>query len=123
MFNIYNVIDVVENVINVVDVAGGPARGPIQERVREDPFLLHDRAFKSRYRFSKEGVRHLTDLLRPQLVRDQRGHPFSPELTVCAGLDILGGGHFQRVEGVCSNSGTSTAHKLLYRLVQLSFLN
>ena len=32
-------------------------------------------------------------------------------------LDILGGGHFHRTEGVCSNSATSTAHNMTYTFV------
>ena len=90
----------------------------VRRRERVDPFNLPDREFKARYRFSKDGVRKLTDILRPYLNADaenNRGLPFSPEQIVTSGLDILGSGHFQRVEGVCSQSGKSSVHKNLYR--------
>ena len=92
----------------------------VRRRERVDPFNLPDREFKARYRFSKDGVRKLTDILRPYLNADaenMRGLPFSPEQIVTSGLDILGSGLFQRVEGVCSQSGKSSVHKSLYRYI------
>ena len=91
-----------------------------RRRERVDPFNLPDREFKARYRFSKDGVRKLTDILRPYLNADaenMRGLPFSPEQIVTSGFDILGSGLFQRVEGVCSQSGKSSVHKNLYRYI------
>ena len=41
---------------------------PRRERI--DPFTLPDREFKARYRFSKDGVRNLKDVLRPYLNTD-----------------------------------------------------
>ena len=120
MLNVRDLLDVVENVNDVVELAGARGRGVPQERVRLDPYILPERSFRSRYRFSKEGAQFLTDILRPLLVlENNRGRPFTPEQIVCTGLDILGGGHFQRVEGVCSDSGTSTAHLLMYRFDKL----
>ena len=46
---------------------------------------------------------------------ENRGSPFSPEQTVCAALEMFGGGHFQRTEGDLTGCTKSTAHKLLYR--------
>ena len=54
----------------------------VRRRERIDPFNLPDREFKARYRFSKDGVRNLTDILRPHLNADaenNRGLPFSSE--------------------------------------------
>ena len=38
----------------------------VRRRGRVDPFNLPDREFKARYWFSKDGVRKLTDILRPK---------------------------------------------------------
>ena len=89
-----------------------------RQRIRLDPYQLPDREFKQRYRFSKPGVRRLVAILVPFLEGEARNGPFSPEQIVCSGLDILGGGHFQRVGGVCMSSTKSTAHKKLYRYIQ-----
>ena len=92
-----------------------------RQRIRLDPYQLPDREFKQRYRFSKPGVRRLVASLLPFLqgqAANDRGLPFSPEQIVCSGLDILGGGHFHRVGGVCMSSTPSTAHKKLYRYIQ-----
>ena len=92
-----------------------------RQRIRLDPYQLPDREFKQRYRFSKPGVRRLVAILLPFLegvARNDRGKPFSPEQIVCSGLDILGGGHFQRVGGVCMSSTKSTAHMKIYRYIQ-----
>ena len=106
-----DIINILENIETLEDAE----RIQRRPRVRADPYDDSDVSFKSRYRFSKDGVRHLVRVLTPYLERDQRGQPFSPAQVVCCGLNILGGGHFQRTEGVCSGATTSTAHTLLYR--------
>ena len=108
ILDVYELGEVILNVGNRI----------VRRRERFEPFSLPDREFKARYRFSKDGLRHLTDILRPQLteeIRSNRGLPFSPEEIETSCLDILGGGHFQRVQGACSQSGTSSVHKNLYR--------
>ena len=81
-----------------------------RQRIRLDPYQLPDREFKQRYRFSKPGVRRLVANLLVFLEGEARDDK--------SGLDILGGGHFQRVGGVCMSSTKSTAHKKLYRYIQ-----
>ena len=62
----------------------------------------------------------MANIFRPQLEGNRvsnRGLPLSAEYIVCSGLDIMGGGHFQRVEGVCSSTCTASAHNMLYKFV------
>ena len=85
-------------------------------RLRPDFYDIPDREFKNRFRFSKENVTRITNLVRGDLEKESdRGSPFSPEQIVCLSLDILGGGHFQRMEGVASGCTKSTVNLLLYK--------
>ena len=118
MDEVLDVLDLVETVDDVNDIVNIAYREPRRSRPRLDPFTLPDREFKGRYRFSKDGVRRLTDLLRPGLIhKDEKGCPFTPEQIVCCGLNILGSAHFQQTEGVCIGSAKSTAQHLMYWLV------
>ena len=77
-------------------------------------FDIPEREFKVRFRFSKENVRRITELVRGSLENQQnRGLPFSPGQIVCLALEILGGGHFQRTEGDLTGCTKSSAHNLL----------
>lgn len=109
----------IADIMDIVNLANPPrVRNRRRRRRRQDPFRLPGREFKQRYRFSKEGVRRLAGVLLPYfggLPVNQRGRPFAAELIVRSSLDLLGGGHFQRVAGVCANSCTTSAHKNLYR--------
>ena len=113
----------IADILDIVNLANPPrVRNRRRRRRRLDPFRLPDREFKQRYRFSKEGVRRMVETLRPffgGLPVNQRGRPFDAEHIVCSGLDLLGGGHFQRVEGVCANSCITSAHKNLYRYITI----
>ena len=87
MNNIVNIINLVNVLGAAAALAQPPGRQPVRRRVRLQPFDLPDREFKARYRFSKDGVSRLVDILRPHLKhRDNRGSPFSPEQIVCCGL-------------------------------------
>lgn len=45
----------------------------VRRRIRFEPYTLPEREFKARYRFSKEGVQRLTNILRPLLTdEDER---------------------------------------------------
>ena len=113
-----DIVDIVHQHNDLDDILHPPrpVRAPVRRRQREDFMQIPDGEFKARLRFSKRNVRRLTDLLLPHLHRENnRGLPLDPISIVCSGLDILGGGHFQRVEGVCSNTAAGTAHKLLYK--------
>ena len=81
-----------------------------RQRIRLDPYQLPDREVKQRFRFSKPGMRRLVAILLMFLEGEARDDK--------SGLDILGGGHFQRVGGVCMSSSKSTAHMKLYRDMQ-----
>ena len=59
--------------------------------------------------------RRITELVRPKLSRhDQRGRPLSPEQIVLLSLDILGGSHFMRTQGVLAGCCTAAVFKNLY---------
>ena len=108
---IFDIVDEVDDVRDILE-----ARAPRRRRERLDPFTLPDREFKARFRFSKEGVTRLTNLVRGSLSHTtNRGIPFTAEQVVCSALDYLGGGHFQRIQGVCSGSARSTAHEMIYK--------
>ena len=69
-------------------------------RYRPDWFEIPDEEFKKRFRFSKENVRRITELVRGDLEKENNlGLPFTPEKITCLSLNILGGGHFYRSEG------------------------
>ena len=94
------------------------SRASYQVCERINPCDLPVREFHGRYRFSKNGVHRLANLLRPQLqVRDGRGNLFTVEHIVSCGLNYLGGGHFQRTEGVCSRSCASSALNMAYKFI------
>ena len=75
------------------------------------------RTFKSRYRFDRDNVMRILDLVEPifYINRNRRGNPCSPLQIVCSALEILGGGHFFRVNGYAGGIGGTTAWTNLYR--------
>ena len=111
--------DEINEVIDIVAEAVPPAQQPVRhQQQRVGAFELPDIYFKARYRFSKDGVRRLMALVLPYLdvhANNNRGKPFSAEEVVCSALNILGCGHFQRMQGDCTGSVPSTAHNFLYR--------
>ena len=121
-------MDAINNILQINDIINIhddlniqiPERAPVQHRVRGNLLDIPDREFKMRYRFDKDHVVHLANMLAPHLVRNDVHHGYqrlTPLETVCSALDILGGGHFQRVEGVCANMCTTSAHRSLHRFV------
>ena len=119
MNNLVHAIQAIKGIAAIAQLAEeANGRAPYQVRERVNPFDLPDREFQGRYRFSKNGVQRLANLLRPQLqARDGQRNPFTVEQIVCCGLDYLGGGHFQRTEGVCSRSCTSSAFNMAYKFI------
>ena len=92
-------------------------REPRVYKSRLDPMSLSDREFKSHFRFNKDTVCKLVDLMRPDLEHEtNRGLPLSPELKVCLALATYGGGHFQRVTGLCGGVRQSTARKAIVQV-------
>ena len=112
--------DELEEVNDVLAMADNGDRVVRHQRHRVDPFDLPEVYFKARFRFSKIGVRRLIALVQENLNINQennRGKPFNTKQVACTALNILGGGHFQRVQGDCTGSVQSTAHNFLYRYV------
>ena len=96
-------MDVVVALWDILDVndLNEIIREPVRRRNRADPLQeIPDREFKARFRFSKDNVLRITDMLRHSLIAGGRGHPFSPEEIVCLSLDILGM-LFIRIKTIC----------------------
>ncbi|KAG7304864.1 hypothetical protein JYU34_010256 [Plutella xylostella] len=66
-------IDMVENL---------PRRRIKLYNARADPFSLPDVEFRSRYRFQKDTMNYIIDLVRDDIVVDQRGCGTTPELQI-----------------------------------------
>ena len=61
---------------------------------------LYDNELRARYRFGKNSINYLTNLLREDLVRDtQRGHALEPEQQVLIALRFFASGCFLQVIG------------------------
>ena len=91
-----------------------PGRQPQMHRIRIDPFnsISNPNIFKSRYHFSKENARNITEMVRPIFninVNSNRGEPCTPEQIVCSALEILSGRPFFRCNGDSSGLSRSTA--------------
>ncbi|CAG9138332.1 unnamed protein product [Plutella xylostella] len=74
-------IDVVENL---------PRRRIKLYNARADPFSLPDVEFRSRYRFQKDTMNYIIDLVRDDIVVDQRGCGTTPELQVLTAIRCWG---------------------------------
>lgn len=84
-----------------LQVALHTERAPRVLKQRMDPYELSDYEFKCHFRFSKNSVQQLVDILEPDLIYDSnRGRPLSPVLKVCTALSHFGGGHFFRVSAL-----------------------
>lgn len=57
-----------------------PSRRPKVYRDRTDPFTLPEEEFRRRYRFTKETMRFIVNLVQRDLKTDKRGCGTSPEL-------------------------------------------
>ena len=105
------------NFLHFFDMQVALHREPRVYKSRLDPMSLSEREFKSHFRFSKDTVSKLVDLMRPDLEHEtNRGLPLSPELKVCLALATYGGGHFQRVTGLCGGVRQSTARKAIVQV-------
>ena len=75
----------------------------ILDRFGNNLFQIPPREFTNCYRFSKNEVHCLLEIVRPHLNADANNHsglPFEAEEIVCSDLNILWGAHFQRTEGL-----------------------
>lgn len=66
------------------------SRRPKIYKMRKDPFELCDLEFKSRYRFSKNSVHKIVELVKNDLVLNKRGAGTSPHLQVLIALRCWG---------------------------------
>ena len=98
-------------------------RRPSKPRVylpREDPRVsLSDFEFKKHFRFNKDSVGRLTELLHDDLVFDtKRGLPVPPIQQVCIALNHYGGGHFQRISAWCAGVSQNGARLSILRVTE-----
>lgn len=92
---------------------------------RLDPFLYNDDEFEQRYRFSKNGVRHILDLINGELQKHtNRNNPVPPELQLLIALRFYATGSFHMMDadlfGVHQTTVTRIVHKVSRILASLS---
>ena len=82
---------------------------------RLDPRVeMTERMFKKHFRFSKQMVTRIAEMLGPYLThQNNRGLPLSPVMKVCIAFGIYGGGHFQRIAGLCGGVSQFAARQAL----------
>jgi len=91
---------------------------PRVPRDRVDPRdSMSDPEFKRHFRFNKQTVERIADMLEEDLKFDtNRGDPLSPVQQVCVALHHFGGGQFQRVTGLCGGISQNGARLALIRV-------
>ena len=101
-----------------IQVALHKEYAPRVPRVRVDPLdSMSDPEFKRHFRFSKQSVERIADMLGEDLEFDtNRGEPLSPVQQVCLALHHYGGGQFQRVTGLCGGVSQNGARLALVRV-------
>ncbi|KAL0811461.1 hypothetical protein ABMA28_009861 [Loxostege sticticalis] len=79
-----------QNYLNVLDMWDAEEETPNRKRKeykeRRDPFLLSDEDFKTKYRFTKNYINKIVNLIKEDIVRDTRGCGVSPELQVLTAI-------------------------------------
>ncbi len=86
---------------------------------RFDPFRLSNFVFYQHFRFCKERVHQLVDLLYPNGEnQNNRGLPYTPTQKVCFILNLLGGNNFLRIGGLIGGASKSTMHNMLYDVIR-----
>ena len=76
-------------------------REPWRHFERHDPFVeLNDREFRLQFRFSKDSVDNLVDLVTPHFPQDDRRHVLTPLQNVLVTLSSLAGDEFQRTSAL-----------------------
>ena len=80
---------------------------------------LTERQFKKHFRFSKCMVSQIALMLGPSLIhQSNRGLPLSPVMKVCIALGMYGGGHFQRIAGLCGGVSQYAARQALKEVTE-----
>ena len=102
-------------------------RDPRTIKPRIDPREeMTERQFKKHFRFSKGKVTRIAQMLGPSLIhQSNRGLPLSPVMKVCIALGMYGGGHFQRIAGLCGGVSQYAARQALKEVTEalLQFRN
>ena len=84
---------------------------------RNDPMDMLNTEFKKHFRFSKDSVNRLTELLREDLeFANNRGLPVPPLEQVCITLNSFAGANFQRISGWCGGVSQNTARLCIVRV-------
>ena len=111
--NMFFALDIYENEENI-----HRQRKPRVYVPREDPrVMLSDFQFKQHFRFSKDSVNRLTQILHADLIfESERGLPIPPYLQVCIALNHYAGGHFQRISAWCAGVSQNGARLCLIRV-------
>ena len=79
--------------------------------------------FTIRYRFKKETVRVLTELIRDEIEPKARtNYAFTPEQRVCIALRYYATGSFQRVVGDTEGGSQTSCHRII-KIVSKAFAN
>jgi hypothetical protein len=93
-------------------------RKPRVYEPREDPReILSDFQFRQHFRFSKDSVDRLTQMLYEDLsFETNRGLPVPPFQQVCIALNHYAGGHFQRISAWCAGISQNGARLCLIRV-------
>ena len=86
---------------------------------RTDPRSMLNTEFKRHFRFTKDSVNRLTDLLREDLeYENNRGLPVPPVEQVCITLNSFAGANFQRISGWCAGVSQNTARLCVVRVTE-----
>ncbi len=89
---------------------------PRARRNRDDPFTLSDKEFKQNFRFNKDSVRRLADLLQLRDRRSRRGRPLSAHQQLCLALHHFGSKNFIRSTANCGKVSYSAAWYAINRV-------
>jgi hypothetical protein len=85
------------------DIQRVRARSPPVVNHRLDPMTaLSDAEFKSHFRFNKDSVLRLIEILNVGHMNN-RERPLTPMQQVCIALNFYAGGHFTRIAGLCGS--------------------
>jgi hypothetical protein len=106
-------VDVFEFLDDLHDYNGWARRqnNPRVFRRRVDPTeVLSDTEFKRHFRFDKQSVKVIAEMLHEDLAQpNNRGRSLSPLQQVCIALNHYAGGHFQRISAMCAGVSQTAA--------------
>uniref|UniRef100_A0A3B3SEJ8 Putative nuclease HARBI1 n=1 Tax=Paramormyrops kingsleyae TaxID=1676925 RepID=A0A3B3SEJ8_9TELE len=84
---------------------------------RQDPLLFTDDILVERYRFSRDGILYLNNLLAPYIIsQTRRSHALSTTQTVCIALRFFASGTFLYTVGDAENLSKSTVCRAIRKV-------